>query len=92
MHVEMLTVGPFQSNTFIAACNDTSEAILVDAGDEPLKITRTITREAKVLTHAGACDFEDLVDAEDRHTAGEVLHRTRDAFMDDLTDPHRAVF
>lgn len=35
MRIEMLTVGPFQSNCFVAACEETNEAIIVDACDEP---------------------------------------------------------
>lgn len=57
MHVDMLTVGPFQSNTFIAACPDTREAILIDAGDEADRILGRIGQNGLqvkmiVLTHA----------------------------------------
>ena len=42
MRVEMLTVGMFQSNCFIASCEETDEAIIVDACDEPDRILDTV--------------------------------------------------
>ncbi len=38
MRVDMLTVGVFQSNCFIASCEETMEAIIVDAGGDPERI------------------------------------------------------
>ncbi len=38
MNIEMLTVGPFQSNCFIASDPDTSDAIIIDAGDDADRI------------------------------------------------------
>ena len=57
MHVEMLSVGPFQSNCFIAACEDTKEAIIIDACDEADRIVgfvRDHNLNAKLIfeTHA----------------------------------------
>jgi hydroxyacylglutathione hydrolase len=57
MRVEMLTVGPFQSNCFIAACEETNEAIIVDACDEADRIVgfvRDNKLEVKMIleTHA----------------------------------------
>lgn len=34
MRVEMITVGVFQSNCFVASCEETGEAIIIDAGDD----------------------------------------------------------
>jgi len=57
MDVHSLTVGPFQSNCFIAACPDTKEAIIIDACDEPqriLDIVRANDLDVKLVfnTHA----------------------------------------
>lgn len=38
MRVQMLTVGVFQSNCFVASCEETGEAIIVDAGDDAERI------------------------------------------------------
>ncbi|MFQ5512618.1 MAG: MBL fold metallo-hydrolase [Candidatus Krumholzibacteriia bacterium] len=42
MRVDMLTVGVFQSNCFIASCVETGEAIIVDAGDEAERILEAV--------------------------------------------------
>jgi len=34
IQIDMLTVGMFQSNCYIVSCTETSEAVIVDAGDE----------------------------------------------------------
>lgn len=38
MNIEMLTVGPFQSNCFVASDPNTGEAIIIDAGDDADRI------------------------------------------------------
>ena len=38
MNVRMLTVGPFQSNCFVVSCDETNEAIIIDAGDDAQRI------------------------------------------------------
>lgn len=45
MRVEMLTVGLFQSNSFIVSCEKTNEAIIIDACDEADRILGYIERE-----------------------------------------------
>ena len=53
----MLTVGAFQSNCFIASCEETSEAIIIDACDEAeriLDVIRDLRLQVKMIvnTHA----------------------------------------
>lgn len=57
LSVEALTVGPFQSNCYVAACRRSQEAILVDAGDDADAILAAVTRLSVrvtgiVCTHA----------------------------------------
>jgi glyoxylase-like metal-dependent hydrolase (beta-lactamase superfamily II) len=57
MRVDMLTVGEFQSNCFIASCEETMEAIIIDAGGDPERILDAvqdlgITVKMIVNTHA----------------------------------------
>jgi hydroxyacylglutathione hydrolase len=57
MQVEMITVGPFQSNCFVVACEETGDAMLVDAGDDGDLILSTVERlnvDVKMIvnTHA----------------------------------------
>lgn len=42
MRVDTLTVGMFQSNTFVVSCDRTNEAVLIDAGDEADRIIEHI--------------------------------------------------
>ncbi len=44
MHVDVLTVGMFQSNCFIVSCEATKEAIVIDAGDEGARIVDHVKR------------------------------------------------
>jgi len=57
IHVQSLTVGPFQSNCHIVACERTREAVIFDAGDEAERILATVaamgvTVKAVINTHA----------------------------------------
>ena len=57
MHVEVLTVGMFQSNCYLLSCERTGEAILIDPGDEGERIlsvieSRNLQIKAIVNTHA----------------------------------------
>jgi hydroxyacylglutathione hydrolase len=57
MHVEVLTVGMFQSNCYLVSCERTGEAIIIDAGDEGERIlsvvdSRNLQVKAIVNTHA----------------------------------------
>jgi glyoxylase-like metal-dependent hydrolase (beta-lactamase superfamily II) len=57
MKVAMLTVGPFQSNCFIVSCEETGEAIIVDAGDDGDRILSYVNENELIVklivnTHA----------------------------------------
>jgi len=57
MILEGLEVGPFMSNTFIAGCKETGEAILFDPGAEPERILKWVQRTGLkvkeiIATHA----------------------------------------
>ena len=57
MKIEWVTVGPFQENTYLVTDETSQRGILVDPGDEPVRITKMV-RAANVqldaiwLTHA----------------------------------------
>ena len=57
LQLEMMTVGPFQSNAFVLWCDETKEGIVVDAGDEAARILDAVKRnevDVKMIvnTHA----------------------------------------
>jgi glyoxylase-like metal-dependent hydrolase (beta-lactamase superfamily II) len=57
IRIQSLTVGPFQSNCHIVACERTGEAVIFDAGDEAPRILATVRAmnvnvKAVVNTHA----------------------------------------
>jgi glyoxylase-like metal-dependent hydrolase (beta-lactamase superfamily II) len=49
--VRWVTVGPFQENSYLLVDEATKRAVLVDPGDEPIRITRMV-REAGVVPEA----------------------------------------
>ncbi|UCH84099.1 MAG: MBL fold metallo-hydrolase [Candidatus Latescibacterota bacterium] len=49
MRVDTLTVGMFQSNAYVVSCEDTKEALLVDAGDEGDRIIQHLSDEGLQL-------------------------------------------
>jgi hydroxyacylglutathione hydrolase len=57
IRIHGLAVGPFQSNCYIVWCDETNEAVIVDAGDEGDRILATVTElgvdvKAVINTHA----------------------------------------
>ncbi|MFH1143150.1 MAG: MBL fold metallo-hydrolase [Candidatus Eisenbacteria bacterium] len=42
MILDVLSVGPFQANCYLLGCPDTHEALIVDPGDEPERLSRRI--------------------------------------------------
>lgn len=44
MILQMLTVGPFQSNCYLLGCPETHEALVVDPGDDPDRIAADLAR------------------------------------------------
>jgi glyoxylase-like metal-dependent hydrolase (beta-lactamase superfamily II) len=57
VNVKMIAVGPFQSNCFVVSCDKTSEAIIIDAGDDAdqiLSFVRSTDLQVKLIlnTHA----------------------------------------
>lgn len=42
LNIEWVVTGPFQQNSYVLACSDSKEAILVDPGDEPERIAELV--------------------------------------------------
>jgi hydroxyacylglutathione hydrolase len=62
MDIRGFTVGPVQENTWIARRDDATQALLIDPGDEPDRLTDAIaalgvTIEAILITH---CHFDHI--------------------------------
>ena len=87
MNVEWVTVGPFQENSYLLVDEPSRRAVLVDPGDEAMRIVRMVeaaraTVEAIWLTH-GHLDHVGAVAALKRmwdvpvllHPSDLVLHR-----------------
>lgn len=49
--LRQLVVGPYQSNCYILACKDTLEGVVIDPGDEVLRITKEISRNGIRVRH-----------------------------------------
>ena len=67
MIVKMLPVGPLQANCYIAGCEKTRQAVVIDPGDEAQRILRAIqdlglTATGILLTHA---HFDHMAAADD---------------------------
>ncbi len=49
MNVRCLPVGPLQVNCYLASCDETGEAVVIDPGDEPSLIADAVRRERLTL-------------------------------------------
>lgn len=80
MRVEMLTVGMFQSNCFIASCESTGEAIIIDAGEEGKRIVETVRAhnlDVKMIfnTHAHIDHVSGLSDVLEEIKVPVLMHK-----------------
>lgn len=96
LQVEMLTVGPFQSNCFVLSCGETREAIIVDAGDEADKILAVVGREKLdvkmiVNTHAHIDHVSGLSDVIKALAVPVVMHKNEMPIYESLTQ-HAMMF
>jgi len=46
-----LVVGPYQTNCYILGCKDTSQGLVIDPGDDVLRIVKEITRAGLTIKH-----------------------------------------
>lgn len=80
MEIVSAAVPPFMKNGYLVVCEDTSEAVIVDPGDEVQSLLeRTAARRAKVrailLTHAHIDHITGVAKAKAATTAPVYLHR-----------------
>lgn len=92
--VEALSVGPFQSNVYVAACRRTREAILVDAGDEAARVLDAVRRlgvtvRAIVCTHAHIDHVAALADLVAALSVPVWMHRAEQPMYEALPDQAR---
>ena len=78
-----LVVGPYQTNCYILGCKDTSQGLVIDPGDEVLRIVKEITRSGLtikyiLITH-GHIDHVGGVPELQRITKAPVLIHRLDA-------------
>ena len=92
--VETLTVGPFQSNCYVARPADGGPAIVIDPGDEPERILERIGGlevAAILLTHAHL-DHIGAVAAVKRATGAPVYLHPADRFLYDAAGQHARMY
>jgi glyoxylase-like metal-dependent hydrolase (beta-lactamase superfamily II) len=80
MRVDVLTVGMFQSNCFIVSCENTNEAIIIDAGDEGERIVDHVKRanldvKMIVCTHGHIDHVAGLPTVRRAISAPVVMHK-----------------
>ena len=51
MIIKTIPVSPLMTNCYVIACPETKEAVIIDAGDEPLKILDIVDDEGLTLKH-----------------------------------------
>ena len=78
-----LVVGPYQTNCYILACKDTMEGVVIDPGDEVLRIVKEISqngiRIGNILITHGHIDHVGGVAELRRITKAPVLIHPQDA-------------
>lgn len=85
IYVQTLTVGVYQTNCYICACENTGLAVVIDPGSEADRICSAVDeKKLKIkyilLTH-GHPDHVGALAAVKRHTGAEILMHAADAFM-----------
>jgi glyoxylase-like metal-dependent hydrolase (beta-lactamase superfamily II) len=89
IRIESLTVGPFQSNCHIVACERTGDAVIFDAGDEAKRILATVGAtgvnvKAVVNTHAHLDHVAGLAEVVDALGVPVFMHRSETLVYDAL--------
>ena len=92
MIIKGLTVGPIMANCYILGCKDTSEAVVIDPGDDTDKILLSLAESKLKLIHIinthGHFDHvggnKKLKDA----TGASIMIHSLDAYMLDQTAEH----
>jgi len=79
MQIESLTVGPFQSNCYIVACEQTRDAVIIDCGDEAPRILAAVESlgvnvRAVVNTHSHLDHVAALADVVDALGVPVLMH------------------
>jgi glyoxylase-like metal-dependent hydrolase (beta-lactamase superfamily II) len=80
IRIQSLTVGPFQSNCHIVACERTGEAVIFDAGDDADRILATVEAmqvrvKAVINTHAHIDHVAGLAGVVDALGVPVFMHR-----------------
>jgi len=96
MQIETLTVGPFQSNCYIVACEHTGDAAIIDCGDEAPRILAAVERlgvnvRAIVNTHSHLDHVAALADVVEVLGVPVLMHRD-DMPVYDMLEAQAAMF
>src|SRR3954449_1587080 len=96
MIVESQAVGPFFKNGFVAACEETKEAVIIDPGDEVASLLAFVERSRLtvryiLLTHAHVDHVTGVAAAKRALGAPVYLHRD-DLFLYERAVESGAVF
>lgn len=96
VHVQMITVGMFQSNCFVAHCEDTRDAIIIDAGDDSDRILSYVKGsklnvKMVVNTHAHIDHVAALADVVAELSVPVVMHENEMPIYNSLPQ-HAAMF
>jgi glyoxylase-like metal-dependent hydrolase (beta-lactamase superfamily II) len=75
-----LVVGPYQTNCYILGCKKTNQGLVIDAGDEVLRITKEITRSGLTIkyiaiTHGHIDHVGGVLDLKRITKAPVLIHR-----------------
>jgi glyoxylase-like metal-dependent hydrolase (beta-lactamase superfamily II) len=95
MIIETRAVPPFQKNGYVVACEETSEAVVIDPGDEvdmllDIVKAQSLSVQSILLTHAHVDHVTGVRSAKDALRAPVFLHRD-DQFLYDAA-PQQAAF
>ena len=96
MILEVRAVAPFYKNGFVAGCESTREAVLIDPGDEVDELLAAVrdldvTVDAILLTHAHVDHITGVAQAKEAFDAPVYLHRD-DLFLYEAAVQQGAMF
>jgi len=89
MMIEMITVGAFAENCYVAGCPDSSAAVVIDPGDEIHRITDRIQQlglqlKYILLTHAHIDHVKELKAFQALYDAPVLMHQADEFLLDNL--------
>lgn len=91
MIIKTMVVGPFQVNNYLVVCEETKEAVLIDAGGDLTKLEKRLEDTGATLkyifcTHGHLDHIAGIADIQKKFGVKVYLHKEDDFLVDNFQD------